>query len=244
MKEHPKNLSVEEILIRSSNVGSVLLAKKVGEQNFKEFIRQSKLTKNPEIELEEVGVPHQLEWNKCKLETVSFGHGITTTPLQATALYAAMSNGGTLFTPSLIKNRETNQSKKIISSDTSKKLVNILRKVVSSENGTASLADKDGYYVGGKTGTAESYGDEKNRINTFISIFPTYKPNYSFFIMLENPKINKDLIYDYRGVKTKAPYNTLVGILFMLRQNNKKIGPILAINNEEFTDLYVAEKIN
>ncbi len=245
MKEHPKNLSVEEILIRSSNVGSVLLAKKVGEQNFQEFIRQSKLTKNPEIELEEVGVPHQLEWNKCKLETVSFGHGITTTPLQATALYAAMSNGGTLFTPSLIKNRETNQSKKIISSDTSKKLVNILRKVVSSENGTASLADKDGYYVGGKTGTAESYGDEKNRINTFISIFPTYKPNYSFFIMLENPKINKDLIYDYRGVKTKAPYNTSGwNSVYVAGKIIKKIGPILAINNEEFTDLYVAEKIN
>ncbi len=245
MKEHPKNLSVEEILIRSSNVGSVLLAKKIGEKNFKKFIKQSKLTKNPEIELEEVGVPHQLEWNKCKLETISFGHGITTTPLQATALFAAMSNGGRLFTPSLLKNRETIKSKKIISSDTSKKLVNILRKVVNNENGTASLADEDGYYVGGKTGTAESYGNEKNRINTFISIFPTYKPNYSFFIMLENPKINKDLIYDYRGVKTKAPYNTSGwNSVYIAGKIIKKIGPILAINNEEFTDLHVAEKIN
>ena len=208
IKEHPKDLSVEDILIRSSNVGSVVLAKKVGVENFKEFIKKTKLTKNPKIELEEVGLPHQFKWNRCKLETISFGHGITTTPLQVTALYAALVNGGKLVTPSLIKDRNIKKSQNIISKNTSKKLSNILRKVVTSENGTASLADKNGYYVGGKTGTAESYGDKKNRINSFISIFPVNKPNYTLFVMLENPKINKDLIYNYRGVKTKAPYNT------------------------------------
>ena len=88
---------MEEILIRSSNVGSVLLAKKVGVEKYKNFIKETNLTKNPEIELTEVGVPHQINWNRCKLETISFGHGITTTPLQATALYAAMSNGGKLI---------------------------------------------------------------------------------------------------------------------------------------------------
>ena len=208
MKEHPSNLSVEQILIRSSNVGSVMLAKKIGEENYKKFIKKTKLTKNPEIELEEVGVPHQLNWNKCKLETISFGHGITTTPLQITALYAALSNGGKLISPSLIKERKIKKKDTIISKDTSYKLRNILRKVVNDENGTASLADKEGYYVGGKTGTAESYGNKKNRINTFISIFPSNKPHYSLFVMLENPKINKDLVYDYRGIKVKAPYNT------------------------------------
>ena len=245
MKEHPKNLSVEEILVRSSNVGSVLLAKKIGEKHFKEFIEETNLTQNPKIELEEVGVPHRLKWNKCKLETVSFGHGITTTPLQATALYAAMINGGKIVIPSLIKVRKTENSKLIISTDTSKKLRNILRKVVSSKEGTASLADKDGYYVGGKTGTAESYGDKKNRINTFISVFPTNKPNYTLFVMLENPKINKELVYDYRGIKTKAPYNTSGwNSVYVAGKIIEKIGPILAINNEEFTDQYVVEKFN
>ncbi len=245
MKEHPKDLTVEEILVRSSNVGSVILAKKIGEKNYKEFINKTKLTKNPEIELEEVGIPHLIKWNRCKLETISFGHGITTTPLQATALYAAMSNGGRLITPSLIKNRELVQSQKIISSDTSKQMRSILRKVVSSKNGTASLADKDGYYVGGKTGTAESYGNKKNRINTFISIFPSNEPKYTLFVMLENPRINKDLIYDYRGVSTKAPYNTSGwNSVYIAGKIIKKIGPILAINNEEFTSLYVAEKFN
>ena len=245
MKEHPKNLSVEEILVRSSNVGSVLLAKKIGEKHFKEFIEETNLTQNPKIELEEVGVPHRLKWNKCKLETVSFGHGITTTPLQATALYAAMINGGKIVIPSLIKQRKTENSKSIISTDTSDKLRNILRKVVSSKDGTASLADKDGYYVGGKTGTAESYGDKKNRINTFISVFPTNKPKYTLFVMLENPKINKDLIYNYRGVKTKAPYNTSGwNSVYVAGKIIEKIGPILAIKNEEFTDQYVVEKFN
>ena len=90
MKEHPKNLSVEQILVRSSNVGSVILAKKIGEKNFRQFIKKSKITKSPEIELEEVGVPHKLKWNKCKLETVSYGHGIATTPLQAASVYSAI----------------------------------------------------------------------------------------------------------------------------------------------------------
>ena len=245
MKEHPKNLSVEEILVRSSNVGSVVLAKKIGEDNYKKFLKKTKLTKNPEIELEEVGVPHQLKWNRCKLETISYGHGITTTPLQATALYAAMSNGGKLITPSLIKNRKIENYTSIISNETSNKLVSILRKVVSSEYGTASLADKDGYYVGGKTGTAESYGDKKNRINTFISIFPSNKPNYTLFVMLENPKINQDLLYDYRGLKTKAPFNTSGwNSVYVAGKIIEKIGPILAINNDDFTNLYVAEKFN
>ena len=161
MKEHPKNLSVEEILIRSSNVGSVLLAKKIGKDKYKDFIKKTNLTKSPEIELEEIGTPHELKWNQCKLETISYGHGITTTPLQATSLYAAMTNGGKLISPSIVRDQKSIETKKIISEETSEKLKSILRKVVSSKNGTASLADKDGYYVGGKTGTSESYGDKR-----------------------------------------------------------------------------------
>ena len=245
IKDHPQNLSVEQILIRSSNVGSVVLAKKVGKKKFKEFIDKTKLTDNPNIELEEVGVPHKLNWNKCKLETVSYGHGITTTPLQATALYASISNGGKLITPSLIKNRQITESKKIISNKTSKQVNNILRKVVTDKDGTASLADKNGYYVGGKTGTAESYGGKKNRINSFISVFPINKPNYTLFVMLENPEINKNLIYDYRGVKTKAPYNTSGwNTVYVAGKIIEKIGPILAINNKEFINQYVVEKLN
>ena len=245
LKEHPKNLSVEEILIRSSNVGSVILAKKIGYQKFQEFIENTKLIKSPELEIEEVGVPHKIKWDKCKLETVSFGHGITTTPVQAASIYAAIANGGKLVKPSLIQNRKSKVTKNLISPETSKTMNGILRKVVSDKEGTAHLADKDGYYVGGKTGTAESYGNKKNRINTFISIFPTNKPKYTLLVMLENPQINQDLIYDYRGIKTKAPYNTSGwNSVYVAGKIIRKIGPILAINNNEFTDQYVAEKLN
>ena len=65
MKEHPSNLSTEEILVRSSNVGSVILAQKIGEDVFKKFIKNTNLTKVPNIELEEVGAPHEIKWNKC-----------------------------------------------------------------------------------------------------------------------------------------------------------------------------------
>jgi cell division protein FtsI (penicillin-binding protein 3) len=245
MKEHPKNLSVEEILIRSSNVGSVILAKKIGEFKFKEFIKNTKLLKSPELEIEEVGVPHKIKWNKCKLETIAFGHGITTTPLQAASIYSAITNGGKLVRPSLIKNRKREDYKKIISTETSDTINGILRKVVSSKNGTAYFADRNGYYVGGKTGTAEGYGNSKDRVNTFISVFPTNKSKYTLLVMLENPKINKDLVYDYRGVKTKAPYNTSGwNSVFIAGKIIEKIGPILAINSDEFTDQYVVEKFN
>ena len=156
-----------------------------------------------------------------------------------------MSNGGKIITPSLIKVRENKNLDRIISHQTSHQIRSILRKVVNGEDGTASLADKSGYYVGGKTGTAESYGDKKNRINTFISIFPTVEPNYTLFVMLENPKINKNLIYNYRGVKTKAPYNTSGwNSVYVAGKIIEKIGPILAINNKEFIDLHVSKKFN
>jgi len=245
IKKFPKNLSVEEILIRSSNVGSVLIARKIGEEKYKQFIESTKLLKSPKIEIEEVGIPHDFNWNKCKLETVSFGHGITTTPLQVASVYASIANGGKLVTPSLIKERKINKHIKLISNETSKTINGILRKVVNSKKGTASLADINGYYVGGKTGTSENYEAGKDDVNTFISIFPSNKPNYALLVMLENPQINKDLIYDYRGVKTKAPRNTSGwNSVYVTGKIIEKIGPILAINNKEFNNKHVAKKFN
>ena len=83
IKKFPKDLSVEDILIRSSNIGTLLIARKIGEEKFKQFIKDTRLLKSPDLQIEEVGSPIAFDWNKCKLETVSYGHGITTTPLQA-----------------------------------------------------------------------------------------------------------------------------------------------------------------
>ena len=245
IKEFPKDLSVEDILIRSSNIGTLLIARKIGKEKFKQFIDRSQILKSPDLQLEEVGNPIKFKWNKCKLETVSFGHGITTTPLQAVTVYASLVNGGNIIQPNLIKNSKKNKNKKLISEKTSLEIVNILRKVVTDKAGTASLADIDGYYVGGKTGTSQNYENKNENLNTFISIFPSQKPKYALLVMLENPKIAKDLIYDYRGLKIKGTRNEAGwNSVYVAGKIIEKIGPILAIKSKDFNNHYVAENIN
>ena len=247
IKEFPKNLSVEDILVRSSNIGTLLIARKIGEEKYKSFIENANLLKSPEVELEEVGNPIKFNWNKCKLETVSYGHGITTTPLQATTVYASLSNGGIMIKPKLIKKDKAEDAKtfkRIISKKTSDEINNILRKVVTDEEGTASFADIDGYYVGGKTGTSQNYKNKSKNLNTFISIFPSKKPKYALLVMLENPQVAKDLIYNYKGVQIKGSRNEAGwNSVFVAGKIIKKIGPILAINSKDF-NYHAAEKIN
>ncbi len=245
IKKFPKDLSVEDILIRSSNIGTLMLAKKIGEQDYKNFIKETNLLDIPELELEELGTPLSFKWNKCKLETISYGHGIAVTPLQASATYAALTNGGNIVKPTLISNKEHQENKKIISSETSKKINTILRKVVTEKEGTASLADIYGYDVGGKTGTSQKYGNKSENLNTFISVFPSQNPKYVLLVMLENPQVATDLIYNYRGIKIKGTRNEAGwNSVYIAGKIIKKIGPILAIKNKEFYNKHVAKKLN
>ena len=192
-----------------------------------------------------MGSPIKFNWENCKLETISYGHGITTTPLQATAVYAALTNGGKIIKPNLVKVKNEKKNNRLVSEETSKTINEILRKVVTDEEGTAKLADIQGYRVGGKTGTSQNYKNKNENLNTFISIFPSNKPKYALLVMLENPKVAKNLIYNYKGMKIKAFRNEAGwNSVYVAGKIIEKIGPILAINNYEFTEQNVVKKFN
>ncbi len=245
IKEFPKNLSVEDILIRSSNIGTLKIAQKIGEKDYKEFMKEANLLNTPQLEIEEIGSPLRFDWNKCKLETISYGHGIAITPLQAATVYAALTNGGHNINPTIVKKSAYKINKQIISSETSQKLNEILRKVVTEKEGTASLANIYGYDVGGKTGTSQNYGNKNKHLNTFISVFPSKKPKYVLLVMLENPQVAKDLIYNYRGIRIKGTRNEAGwNSVYIAGKIIEKIGPILAIKNKEFYNENVVKKIN
>jgi cell division protein FtsI (penicillin-binding protein 3) len=212
----PSDLTVEQILIKSGNIGSVRIVRQVGIEKHRSFLRTIGILGKIDFDIGEVGKPQSIDWYEgCKLETIAFGHGITTTILQLAKGYAIIANGGYDIKPTLIKkNLDIKDSrKKILKNNVSKKMNAILRKVVSE--GTAKLVNVEGYQVGGKTGTAEQVNNSiysNSKINTLASIFPTENPKYVLVVMLESTKNNKDYIYEYRdgsGFKLKgSPRNT------------------------------------
>jgi cell division protein FtsI (penicillin-binding protein 3) len=246
--EFPDKLSAEDILIRSSNIGSLMIGRKVGEEKLKNFLERLGLLKTINFELEEIGRPLDFRWEKCKLETVSYGHGITTTPLQAAAAYASITNGGYSVNPTLrLKNNLNTTSKQsIISKNTSDQINKILRKVVTDKKGTGSFANIFGYDVGGKTGTAKSYINGNKNINTFISVFPTEQPKYVLLVILDDPKAAPHITYNYRGQMVKNISRNEAGwnSVYVAGKIIQKIGPILAINNNEVYSAHVVKKNN
>jgi len=239
-KNIPKDLTAEQILIRSGNIGSVRIGQKIGEEKFKLFLTKVGVLKKIDFDITEVGKPIPFTWGKCPLATASFGHGITTTLLQLAKAYSIIANGGFDINPSLIK-KSNNDKKRVLDPEVSKKILPILRKIVTTKNGTASLANVNGYDIGGKTGTAEKStqgGYSNKKINSFVSIFPTSKPKFVLAIMLDEPKINNEYIYHYRdgsNIKYKGtPFNTAGWTTVEVTgQIIDKIGPILATKYSE-----------
>ena len=242
IREHdklPKNLSAEQILIRSSNIGAIRIAQKIGLDRYKKFLNSLDLFSRIDFDLEEVGYPLKFKWGKCKLATSSFGHGITTTPLQLARAYAILGNGGNKIKPTLLKNKyfQSEVNDKVISSETSSKINAILRKVVSNKEGTANFANIEGYEIGGKTGTALKSIDgtySNKKINTFVSLFPTSKPKYVLLVLLDEPKPAPEYVYEFpNGYKHKGEHRNTAGwnTVVVAGKIIEKIGPILAINN-------------
>ena len=234
----PSDLTAEQILIRSGNIGSIRIAQKVGQDKFKKFLNDLGLQGTIDFDIEEIGTPLKFKWGKCKLATSAYGHGITTTLLQLAKGYSIVSNGGYDIRPTLILNEKKREItyQRIISNDVSNKVNLALRKIVTTKEGTANFANIDGYEVAGKTGTAQksvSGGYSKKKINTFASIFPTSDPKYVLIVMLDEPKPNKDYLYEYKdgsGWKIKGTQFNTAGwtAVEVAGKIIEKIGPILA----------------
>ena len=233
----PSDLTAEQIIIRSGNIGSVRIAQLVGSEKHKSFLKKIGLLNSINFDIDEVAPQKDYNFGKCKLATASFGHGVATTILQLAKGYAVISNGGYDIKPSLInKTRENNKKKtKLINEGVSQQVVKILRKIVNTEEGTAKFADVLNYEIGGKTGTADqpkegSYSEAK--INTFASIFPTSNPQYVFIVMLDTPQKAKNYYYKYRHQKggwKGTLYNTAGWTsVEVAGKIIDKIGPILA----------------
>jgi cell division protein FtsI (penicillin-binding protein 3) len=235
--EIPSDLTAEQILIRSGNIGSVRIGQKIGPEKHKSFLEKVGVLSQISFDIEEVAPQKNYKFGKCKLATASFGHGVATTILQLAKGYAVISNGGFDIKPTLIdKNTKINEKRnRLLNKGVSEQVVIALRKIVNTEEGTAKFANVPNYEIGGKTGTADQPKDgyySEAKINTFASIFPTSNPQYVFVVMLDTPQKAKDYYYKYRhrqGGWKGTLYNTAGWTsVEVAGKIIDKIGPILA----------------
>ncbi|GEO81818.1 peptidoglycan D,D-transpeptidase FtsI family protein [Pararhodospirillum oryzae] len=196
---HPERraLSIPEILMHSSNIGSARMAMVVGPERQQAFLKRMGLLDPIPFELPEVGRPLVPQvWRDINAMTISFGHGLSVTPLHLITGVSALINGGTLHPPTLLKTDPATMppGQKVFSEQNSMRLRAMMRLVV--EGGSGRNADVEGYYVGGKTGSAEKQlkggGYAKDSVLTsFIAGFPISDPQYVVLVILDDPKAVK-----------------------------------------------------
>ena len=189
-----RTLTVPEVFLHSSNMGSIKMALSVGVEGHKAFLRKMMQLDRMTTELPESAAPIVPgRWGEINTATIAFGHGLAVAPIQAMAAVAALVNGGTLITPTFLKRSEEDAKKtgvRVIKPETSEAMRYIMR--LNGEKGSARKADIAGYFVGGKTGTAEKvingrYAKNRN-FTTFTAIAPSDKPRYLFLAIYDEPK--------------------------------------------------------
>ena len=193
-RDYGPELSVEKVIVKSSNIGTARIAQIIGNERQKAFLDRLGMLAATPIELIEgpTGRPQYPDnWSEISTMTISYGHGISTSPLHLAAGYATIINGGTLVTPTLLKQNIRKVGKRIISKKVSQEIRTMLRHVVT--DGTARSGDVPGYFVGGKTGTADKpsprggYYEDKV-LATFAGIFPSHDPKYVLVVTLDEPE--------------------------------------------------------
>lgn len=215
---HGKNriLSVPEIFIYSSNIGTVKMMLTAGINNQKDFLNKIGLTGRLQTELPEVATPLlPQKWRELEAMTISFGHGISVTPMQTAVAAAALVNGGRLIPPTFFpRDRATAEAlaKQVVSKRTSAIMRYLYQLNVLS--GSGKRAAVPGYMVGGKTGTAEKvengrYVNNKRR-NSFLSAFPMDDPRYVVLVVLDEPQAEREGVGATAGLNAAPTVSAIV----------------------------------
>jgi cell division protein FtsI (penicillin-binding protein 3) len=193
-----KWLTVGETLIHSSNIASAQMALKVGKElQIKFFKNLGLFDKIANLEIYEKGRPiyrSEKFWQEHTVATTAYGYGISVTPIHIITAFSAVMNGGIYTPPTLLKNANARDSRRIISEQTSKDMRKLLRDVVI--HGSAKNANIDGYDVAGKTGTANKIVDGRyikgKNVTSFVATFPYTDPKYAVMVIIDDPKPIKE----------------------------------------------------
>ncbi len=192
-KNYGPLLSVTDVIVKSSNVGTAHIALMIGPLRQQAFLKSLGFFEPTKVELIEAAGAKPLipkKWPEIVTITTSYGHGLSASPLHLAAAYAAIGNGGVMIQPTLIKREGATTGVRVMTEATAKAAVKMLRGVVT--DGTASLGEVPGYEIAGKTGTADkpkkTGGYYKDKvINTFASVFPASNPQYVLIVTLDEP---------------------------------------------------------
>jgi cell division protein FtsI (penicillin-binding protein 3) len=186
-------LSTTDVIVKSSNIGTARIAQQIGADRQKDFLTSLGFLAPTSIELSEAPSGRPLsprQWSEISTLTISYGHGLSASPLHLAAAYATIANGGTRVTPTLLKSSELQQGERVLSPEVAAEAVSMMRQVVV--RGTASFGEVPGYEVAGKTGTADkpmpTGGYYKDKvIATFAATFPASAPQYVLVVTLDEP---------------------------------------------------------
>jgi len=192
-RNYGPQLSASDVIVKSSNVGTARIAKMIGAQRQQGFLKSLGFFDPTPLEIVEAKGGRPLlpdRWTELSTMTVSYGHGLATSPLHLAVGYAAIANGGYRVTPTLLQGGTPQPGPRVMSEAVAATARTMLRKVVTK--GTARLGEVQGYAVAGKTGTADKpkptggYYEDKV-IATFASFFPAYDPKYVLIVSLDEP---------------------------------------------------------
>ena len=192
-RNYGDSLSVEDVIVKSSNIGTARIAMDIGAERQRAFLASLGFLEPTPLELIESASGKPLlpkRWSEISTMTISYGHGLSASPMHLAAAYASLLNGGTRVEPTLLKRDTAPTGDRVISERVSGIARHMLREVVV--RGTASFGEVEGYEVAGKTGTADKpkprggYYDDKV-INTFASVFPASAPKYVLIVTLDEP---------------------------------------------------------